>query len=74
MTNDKVAKCWAEGKPAQGSNFRTDGVYVWSYFTVIAYKDTDGVPVITTKKYSVSTSRHTTYCLRAATNARRETF
>ena len=75
MTNEQVAICWANGIVAQAENYRSDGVRLYSYQAVIAEHRGDGKPSrITTRKYSVTTSRHTNLAAKAMPGAVREEF
>ena len=64
MNNDMVAHAWAHGRAAKGSNYRTDGVTLWSYYTEIA-TNIDGIIYISANNMSMSTSRHVGYAKRA---------
>jgi len=74
MTNEQVARAWANRQVAQAENYRSDGVRLYSYQAVIAEHRGDEPSRITTRKYSVTTSRHTNLALRAMPEAVREEF
>mgnify|MGYP003673047392 CR=1 FL=1 len=58
MTNKDVINAWVNGCFLETANLSSDGRLLRSYGTVIA-ENRGGVARITTKKYSVTTSRHT---------------
>jgi len=74
MTNKQVAVCWAQGIVAQAENYRSDGVRLYSYQAVIAEHRGAEPSRITTRKYSVTTSRHTNLAAKAMPEALREEF
>ncbi len=74
MTNAQVAVCWANRQVAQAENYRSDGVRLYSYQAIIAEHRGAEPSRITTRKYSVTTSRHTNLALRAMPEAVREEF
>ena len=74
MTNKQVAICWANRIVAQAENYRSDGVRLYSYQAVIAEHRGAEPSRITTRKYSVTTSRHTNLAAKAMPGAAREEF
>lgn len=64
MNNEMVAHAWAHGREAKGSNIRSDGKTLWSYYTEIA-TEIDGFYYISSDTMSMTTSKHISYARRA---------
>lgn len=61
MNNKMVAHRWAHKQSAKGSHYRSDGTALWSYSTPIARHLDNDIVLLSTDRYSVSTSRHQGY-------------
>lgn len=58
-TNRQVAEAWSRGQSAEGSNFFTDGITIWSYgYHFPVAKRVDGRILFNPTYYSSSTSKH----------------
>ena len=71
MDNKKIAEAWAEQDPefrfAMGSNYQFNGPNLYSYAELIGKINAKrGIAVITTRKFSQTTTRHTNMAVRAA--------
>ena len=66
MKNNDVAKSWAKGNVASGSNYQTDGQNLYSYQKLIGYTDIKGRKHVIDNGYiSKTTSRHVNQAKRA---------
>lgn len=64
MNNSQVAHVWAHGKPGKGSNLKSDGITLTSYYTTIAAR-IDDIIYISADNMSRSTGRHLSYARQA---------
>ena len=67
MTNEKVCKAFLRGESARSLNMHTDGVKLFSYYTVIAQwsnKKPAFTLLINETKYSSTTSKQMNYLTR----------
>ena len=60
LSNQAVINAFVNGQNASNRNMHTDGVKLWSYYTVIAQRTEDGF-IMNNTRYSVSTSKQQTY-------------
>ena len=58
MKNRDVAQAFVAGRPAASSNYHTDGDRLFSYATVIGWTADDGSKIVSSGKWSPTTSRH----------------
>jgi len=65
MKNRDVAQAFVAGRPASTSNYHTDGSRLFSYATVIGWTGDDGEKVISTGKWTPTTSRHQSLAIEA---------
>jgi len=65
MKNRDVAQSFVAGRPAASSNFHTDGDRLFSYATVIGWTAEDGSKIVSTGKWSQTTSRHQSLAIQA---------
>ena len=70
MSNKDLINAFINGKEAQNGSMRTDGTKLFSYFTCIAQKTSDGI-LFNVCKYSTTTSKQQTWTRRALENGRR---
>lgn len=73
MNNRQVAHAWAHGQSGKGSNFKSDGQTLTSYYTTIAAK-IDDVIYLSADNMSQSTSRHISYARQAVNHERDAIF
>lgn len=59
ISNRNVAEAWSRGRAAEGGNVRTDGRIFYSYAEPIAARLPDGSVLVTSDRWSVTTSAHT---------------
>ena len=73
MNNQEVAHLFAAQKrsAAKGSNFRFEGDTLYSYSTPIAKIIAPNVVLLSTHRFSISTSRHQAYARRALSHYKR---
>ena len=74
MNTKQVIQAWVNRQQGQSENLRSDGVRLYSYQAVIAEHRGAEPSRITTRKYSVTTSRHTNLAAKAMPEAVREEF
>ena len=70
ISNADLIKAFISGRTAQNGSMRTDGTKLFSYFTCIAQKTSDGI-LFNVCKYSTTTSKQQTWTRRALENGRR---
>ena len=70
ISNADLIKAFISGRTAHNGSMRTDGTKLFSYFTCIAQKTSDGI-LFNVCKYSTTTSKQQTWTRRALENGRR---
>lgn len=73
MNNSQVAHAWAHGRTGKGSNLRSDGTMLTSYYTTIAAR-IDDVIYISADNMSMSTSKHLNHARQAVNHEREKIF
>ena len=63
ISNVDLIKAFINGKEAQNKSMRTNGTKLFSYFTCIAQKTSDGI-LFNVCKYSTTTTKQQTYTRR----------
>lgn len=64
-TNFEVSLNFAEGKTANGNHLHTNGRDIYSYSTMIAQRQENGIILLNSRDYSPTTHRHKLHILRA---------
>lgn len=74
-TNRQVAEAWSRGQSAEGSNFFTDGITIWSYgYHFPIAKKVNGRILFNPTYYSSSTSKHQSLVRQTIQDSRRLVF
>jgi hypothetical protein len=67
-SHNEVAHRWAHNRAGKGTSLRSDGTLLISYATPIARHFGTDTVLLSTKRYSVSTSKHQSYARSASTH------
>lgn len=74
-TNRQVAEAWSRGQSAEGSNFFTDGITIWSYgYHFPVAKRVNGRILFNPTYYSSSTLKHQSLVRQVIHDGRRLVF